>query len=233
LTRVGRADDASHYLPGLVAHVVEDQGREASWLVTGALASDAVAAVGDSVLAARLLDALLPFADRIAVDGLGFHCHGCLARPLARLANVTGDRDLANALRVRAQARDSAAGLRRWVLDGAVDTLAVRQADGTVEQAALRSGANAIADEADALGLLRTAGRARALLHRGAAGQLTARQRDVLAALAEGLTYQAAAERLGFSHSTIRHEAIRVYAALGARDRDDALRTARDLGLLV
>jgi DNA-binding NarL/FixJ family response regulator len=80
--------------------------------------------------------------------------------------------------------------------------------------------------------LLRTAGRARALLHRGTADQLTTRQRDVLAALADGHTYQSAAERLGFSHSTIRHEAIRVYAALGARDREEALRTARDLGLV-
>jgi DNA-binding CsgD family transcriptional regulator len=232
LARVGRIDDATRYLPGLVAQITEDQGREASWLMTGALAADAVAAVGDAELAGRLLAALLPFADRIAVDGVGFHCHGCLGRPLSRLAHVTGDHDLARSLRATALERDGAAGLRRWVLDGAVDALAARHSEGSIDQGALRSGVNTIAGEAEALGLLRTAGRARALLHRGTADQLTTRQRDVLAALADGHTYQSAAERLGFSHSTIRHEAIRVYAALGARDREEALRTARDLGLV-
>ena len=61
---------------------------------------------------------------------------------------------------------------------------------------------------------------------------LTDRQRDVLSALAAGLTYKETGDRLGFSHSTIRHEAMRIYALLGARDRDDAVELARKRGLL-
>jgi DNA-binding CsgD family transcriptional regulator len=231
LTRDGQHADAMRYLPDLVAQVVDDRGREASWLMTAALAADAVAAVGDVALAAAMLPVLLPFADRIAVDGLGFHCHGCLARPLAQLAAMGGEQERAQQLRDLALARDAAAGLRRWVLDGAVDALSARLASGALAPGGLGLGVAEIADEATSLGLLRTARRARALLHEGS-GQLSARQRDVLLALAEGLTYQAASERLGFSHSTIRHEAMRVYAALGAGDRDDAVRIAREIGLV-
>jgi DNA-binding CsgD family transcriptional regulator len=233
LARLGRVAEASRHLPALVAHLAEDTGREASWLVTGAMAADAVAAVGEAELAAGLLDVLAPFADRIAVDGIGFHCHGCLARPLARLAELTGQPDLAATLRTQGLARDSAAGLRRWVLDGGIDVLAARHAAGEIHAAELRGEASALADEANTLGLLRTAGRARGLVVGGGTPELTPRQHDVLLALADGHTYQSAAEKLGFSHSTIRHEAMRVYAALGVRSRAEALDVARELGLLL
>jgi DNA-binding NarL/FixJ family response regulator len=93
--------------------------------------------------------------------------------------------------------------------------------------------ASAIVAEAEARGLRRTARHARERAARGGFSPLTARQHAVLHALAEGLTYQAAGEQLGFSHSTIRHEAMRIYAALGARDRADAVRLARERGILL
>jgi DNA-binding CsgD family transcriptional regulator len=231
LADAGRRDEALRHLPGIVAHVVGDPGREASWLLTAALTADAVAAVGDLGLAETLLPVVLPHADRIAVDGLGLHCHGCLARPLARLALLLGRRDEALQLLLLAQERDSSAGLGRFVLDGAVDLLAMRGSDGECSDEQLESEVASLVDEAIRAGFTRTARRAQTLLHRGGS-VLTERQYDVLVALADGLTYKTAGERLGFSHSTIRHEAIRVYTTLGVHDRDEAVRVARRRGLL-
>jgi DNA-binding CsgD family transcriptional regulator len=232
LVRNGGADDVARHLADLVTHVVTDNGREASWLLTASFTADAVAAAGDAERAEQLLAVLSPYADRIAVDGVGFHCNGCLARPLARLAAIAGHDDLAASLRSTALERDTATGLRLWMLDDAIDDLAARAATGRLDLAEIRVRVGAIAEEATELGLTSTARRARALLRPRSAVELTERQRRVLAALAEGLTYQAAGERLGFSHSTIRHEAMRVYAALGATDRNEAVRLARAAGIV-
>jgi DNA-binding CsgD family transcriptional regulator len=228
LADAGRRAPATRALPSLVAHVAEDPGREASWLLTAAFTADAVASVGDVDAARRLLPPLLPFAERITVDGLGIHCHGCLARPLGRLAVVAGDDARAAELVALGQRIEAAAGLRRFVLEGALDALAL----GLAPAAGAPADEHAIAAEADTLGLRRTARRARERAVRNVVSPLTARQHAVLAALADDLTYQAAAERLGFSHSTIRHEAMRIYDALGARDRTEAVRIARERGIL-
>jgi DNA-binding NarL/FixJ family response regulator len=228
LSATGHLDPVRAALPALVANLVDDTFREASWLVTAALTADAIAAVNDPRLAPQLLDVLLPFSEHIAVDGLGFHCHGCVARPMARLAALSGDVETAASLRAIARDRDAAAGLRTWVLHGAVDGLAADD----IDPRARRDAAQALAADASALGLRRVARRAQAVGAPVEAARLTARQHEVLAALAEGLTYQSVGERLGFSHSTIRHEAMRVYAALGAGDRNEAVRAARELGLL-
>jgi DNA-binding CsgD family transcriptional regulator len=74
--------------------------------------------------------------------------------------------------------------------------------------------------------------RARHLADGSGTIDLTDRQQDVLLALAQGLTYKETGDRLGFSHSTIRHEAMRIYALLGASDRDDAVELARKRGML-
>jgi DNA-binding CsgD family transcriptional regulator len=232
LAVAGEVSEARRLVDDLVRRLTTDRDREASWLVTVAFTAATVALVGDARAATALLPLALPFADRIAVDGIGFHCAGCLGRPLARLAALVGDHELAATLSTTALDRDTAAGLHLWVLDGAIDDLAQRASAGAVGGAELRARASAIADEAARRGLLRIARRARALHRPTVNGELTARQRDVLVALAGGLTYQAAGERLGFSHSTIRHEAMRIYAALGAADRDEAVRIARRTGIL-
>jgi DNA-binding CsgD family transcriptional regulator len=232
LAREGRVDVAAPYVSELVKDVVADTDREASWLLTGSMTADAVAILQDVELARSLLPVMLPFAERIAVDGIGFHCGGCLARPLAHLATLIGDDDLAHDLRTTALERDTAAGLRLWALNDAIDDLAARAAGGPIHQTEVRMRASVLAHEAADLGLVYTARRARALPRPASEVTLTERQRRVLAALADGLTYQAASEHLGFSHSTIRHEAMRIYAALGAADRDDAVRLARRAGLL-
>lgn len=61
---------------------------------------------------------------------------------------------------------------------------------------------------------------------------LTPRQLDVLALMSERLTNAQVARRLKFSESTVRMETIAIYRALGVHARSDAVRLARELGLV-
>jgi LuxR family transcriptional regulator, maltose regulon positive regulatory protein len=61
---------------------------------------------------------------------------------------------------------------------------------------------------------------------------LSEREVEVLALLAEGLTYGEAAERLVVSLNTVRYHVKSVYGKLGVEKRVQAIETARRLGLL-
>ena len=61
---------------------------------------------------------------------------------------------------------------------------------------------------------------------------LTKREVQVLALLAEGLTYRDAAERLGISWRTVQLHAYRTYAKLGATGKLQAVDAARELRIL-
>ncbi|MGH2517516.1 MAG: response regulator, partial [Ktedonobacterales bacterium] len=64
------------------------------------------------------------------------------------------------------------------------------------------------------------------------AGQLTAREHEVLRLLATGLTYRASAERLCISVATVKFHTLNLYQKLQASSRVEALNHARDWGLL-
>ena len=58
------------------------------------------------------------------------------------------------------------------------------------------------------------------------------RQRSILEFLGDGLTYDQIAARIGYSHSTVRMELMRMYRALGVESRRDAVAAARRRGLM-
>ena len=60
---------------------------------------------------------------------------------------------------------------------------------------------------------------------------LSAREREVLAALAEGLTNQQLADRLFISERTANRHLSNIYAKLGVRNRTAAARVAIEAGL--
>jgi len=62
---------------------------------------------------------------------------------------------------------------------------------------------------------------------------LTARERQVLGLLAEGLTNKAIAERLGISDHTVKFHVNAVLGKLGVESRSEAIVQAIRLGLVV
>lgn len=62
--------------------------------------------------------------------------------------------------------------------------------------------------------------------------QLSARDWDVLAGLADGLSLAQLAHRLLLSEGTVNNERDRLYKTLGVHSRQEALAVARWLGLL-
>jgi DNA-binding CsgD family transcriptional regulator len=60
----------------------------------------------------------------------------------------------------------------------------------------------------------------------GSGGQLSARQIQILEGIVEGKTNHEMATDLGFSVSTIRHETMRIFRALGVSDRKEAATVA-------
>ena len=61
---------------------------------------------------------------------------------------------------------------------------------------------------------------------------ISAREREVLGALATGCSNKEIARRLGVSPNTVKTHVSRLYAKLEARRRTDAVHRARELGLL-
>ena len=61
---------------------------------------------------------------------------------------------------------------------------------------------------------------------------LTARELDVLAALADGLSNKAIAARLGISEETVKFHLSAIFGKLGASNRTDAVRQALRRGIV-
>jgi LuxR family maltose regulon positive regulatory protein len=61
---------------------------------------------------------------------------------------------------------------------------------------------------------------------------LTARERDVLAALADRLSYREIADQLFIAPATVKRHASSIYRKLGVTGRNEAIRVARELGWL-
>jgi DNA-binding CsgD family transcriptional regulator len=66
----------------------------------------------------------------------------------------------------------------------------------------------------------------------GTSVHLSGRQARVLEMMAQDLTMQQIASRIGFSDSTVRMESLAIYRALGVHDRRHAVDAARAMGML-
>jgi len=97
----------------------------------------------------------------------------------------------------------------------------------------LRSGEVLMAAE-DLAALRRLAGehRVREEADRRALAQLTPRDRELLAALAEGLADKEIATRLGVTHKTVRNQMVALLDKLGVESRTQALIAAARLGIV-
>ena len=226
----GQFREAAGLLEQLVPALVSHPDQEPALLPTITLAADAVATVARADLAPPLLRVMAPFRSLIAVDLLdGLATVGCVARPLGRLLALTGDRDAAEEAFAEAERRDEAAGLDLYALQGRIDRAEAHAAAGEPVDS---EHAADLARAAQRMGATVLTRRAHGLERPGGTPRLTDRQHDILHQLAAGRSYQQIADALGFAHTTIRKDVLRVYRALGVRTRDEAIAAARNLDLL-
>ncbi len=201
-----------------VAAAADDGAHLSPWELTAELAADVVLWAPDAGpdLAGRLVADL----DDTAPGSFG-------DVPAAALPALVVVADLA--------AGDVAAVLRagaRAVLPTTADALAVGAAVG-----AAAAGLVALPARDAAALLARGAGDVRAApaprAAPAAAGPLSAREREVLALMAEGLANKQIAPRLGISEHTVKAHVAAVFAKLGAGTRAEAVVTAARRGLLM
>ena len=65
-----------------------------------------------------------------------------------------------------------------------------------------------------------------------ASGQLTKRQHEIVMFMAKGMTNAQIANELILSESSIKQESVKIFRALGVENRRDAVRRARETGLI-
>ena len=116
--------------------------------------------------------------------------------------------------------------LRARINGAAVDVVGEFPTIGAARRSGLSADGILVADAADAADAAATADEA------AYREPLTAREVDVLEALAEGLPNRAIAGRLGISDQTVKFHVASVMAKLGAANRTDAVRRALREGLI-
>lgn len=152
--------------------------------------------------------------DRRLPDGDGVSAIDQFAATGAKVLVLTGDATPSVAARV-VEAGGAGMVLKTSALDELVD--AVRR----VAAGEIVFGPGLLAGVLDQL-----TGRVRAT-----GANLTAREREILALLVEGVTTDEIGERLGVARNTVRNHVQRVLEKLGARSKLEAVAIARRVGL--
>jgi hypothetical protein len=111
----GERDAARALLDGALDGGLEAVPRDANWLVAMHSATCACTLLGDVALAARIREALAPFADRMVIAARGGAHAGSVSYALARLSVTCGDLAAAERHFEEAIRRDGLAGAPVWV----------------------------------------------------------------------------------------------------------------------
>ena len=208
--RVAIVDDHPMFRMGLAAAIEEMDGIE---LVGDAQRADQVPAlVADTAPDVLLLDVRLP-------DGSGLEVNRWVAEhhPDVRVVMLTMSEDSDTALTAL---RDGASG---YLVKGA----GPQRLEGALRAAA--SG-DVVLDQSLVAGVSELAAARRTPSSRPFP-ELTDREFDVLALIAEGMDNQAIARRLVLSPKTVRNHVSNVFAKIHANDRPHAVVLARRVGL--
>ena len=214
----------------VVAHLASPAAREQNWGITVAFTASAVATLGDVELAERLLVHADQVRHHVARESSGITCLGHQGAFLGALQFVVGDREAARTAVEAAQQWNERVGFLRAGLASRLTLLEARRHE--LSDADLRHQARDLAAAASRRHLHFLAARARRLGRGLAEVTLSARQREVLQGLADGATYQQIADRIGYSHGTVRGEVTVIYDRLGVEHRQAAVEEAEWWGLV-
>ena len=186
---------------------------------------DEVMQAGSVAEADRLVDrADLAVVDLGLPDGDGVVLIRAIrmVRPQARVLVLTGSRDR----------RDHARAIDAGAHEVLHKSAAIGQVLDAMRRLAAGAGLLSAAEAAEPSRLAARAQGAHDARSRAPFGRLTAREEDVLMALADGLTDKEIAERLQIGTETVRTHLARIFAKLGAESRLHALAVAVRLGLV-
>ncbi len=219
-------------LNDLVTHLATPRSHEQNWMCTVGFTSAAVARMGHSDLAARMLELLEPCADQVIRESSGVIALGYAHRLRGELQGVVGAVDEAATSFEIARHNNTAAGFTWAVLAGEIAELRLLAQWNRITPVDLRSRAFLLAQHCAQHGLHLYAAQARRLGATTEARVLPERQKQILAGLVSGSTYQQIADSIGYSHGTVRGEVSKLYTDLGVDSREEAVVEAEWRGLL-
>ena len=111
----GDKEEATRLLRGWIGRGgLSAQPKDSEWLSDGAIAADSALVIGDPVGAQHVFDALAPYEDLFAVDGIAAYFRGSVAYHLGRLAALLGRPDEAERLLAKATAAHERIGAPLW-----------------------------------------------------------------------------------------------------------------------
>jgi DNA-binding CsgD family transcriptional regulator len=220
LCAMGMIEAARAIWREVVPHLDSMPSNAAEWLVATAGNADLCCLLGDVGPAPSLYAALAPYADCQVAVVAHAPSSGPVAIPLGRLAGLLGDHDTAEAHLRHAVALSDAMGSPPFRAIALLDLA-------TLLDGRNRPGNRRLADEhrrdaadvASRLGMGPLLGRATAPQHRGSDSVLTAREEQVAALVAEGLSNRQIATRLSLSERTVEHHVAHVLTRLGFATR--------------
>jgi DNA-binding CsgD family transcriptional regulator len=214
-----------------VLEAFEDEDREIGWVTIIANAIEAAHLCGRSEIAQKGVDLLSPYADQHVLF-IGNTIKGPVKRYLALAQIAQGECEIAVELLLEAKKESEVAQQSLWALASLVDLLELlavidpqRVLQMTCEEELL------LAENSEMTWRASRGRKALSLARRSCAAQLGINDRtfDVLEGLARQLTIQEIGDELGFSHSTVRKESMKLYKIFATDGREATIAKAREL----
>ena len=208
--------------------------RQGLWLGSLTYLTDACAAIGDRDVAALIYPELAAYEGGNVVIGYSVAFYGATDRYLGMLAATLGDRERAQRHFAAAHELNRRTGAATWLARGCYEhgrMLAV--AGEHADAQPFLEEANALAEErglASLLARVRAVRRAGELVRRGANGELSSRETDVLRLVARGRSNRAIGAALSISEHTVANHVRSILRKTGAANRTDAASWAHQMG---
>ena len=233
--QAGRMDEARREIDDLATTGFSGIGQTHASLAVCVLFTEALTAAGHIHGAAILYERLLPFADRLIVNGASANFYGSASHSLGMLAATVGRLDAAAHHFEDALAVNSRVGVRPLLARTQSAYAAALLARGSAEdRARARELAAQALTTATALGMPRVAEQTRTVQdqlahtlgpHRPVVRPdgLTAREVEVLRLLAGGLSNREIAERLVVTVNTVERHLVSIYSKIGVHGRAAAV----------